>query len=34
MPMLLAVGHPRVVNPDPRLRRESKRRGWPILDWH
>ena len=32
-PMLYAVGHPRVVCPDPRLRREAKRRGWPILDW-
>lgn len=34
LPMLHAVGHPRVVNPDPRLRREAKRRGWPVLDWH
>jgi HAD superfamily hydrolase (TIGR01490 family) len=33
LPMLLAVGHPRIVNPDPRLRREAKRRGWPVLDW-
>ncbi len=31
--MLLAVGRPVVVQPDPRLRREAKRRGWPILDW-
>jgi HAD superfamily hydrolase (TIGR01490 family) len=33
LPMLLRVGQPHVVNPDPRLRREARRRGWPILDW-
>ena len=33
LPMLERVGHPRVVNPDPRLRRLAGRRGWPILDW-
>lgn len=33
VPMLECVGHPRVVNPDPRLRRLARRRGWPILDW-
>jgi len=33
LPMLERVGHPMVVNPDPRLRREARRRGWPILDW-
>lgn len=33
LPMLERVGHPRVVNPDPRLRRLARRRGWPILDW-
>lgn len=33
LPMLERVGQPRVVNPDPRLRREARRRGWPILDW-
>lgn len=33
LPMLEAVGHARVVTPDPRLRRAAKRRGWPILDW-
>ena len=33
LPMLLEVGHPRVVNPDPRLRREAIRRGWTIEDW-
>jgi HAD superfamily hydrolase (TIGR01490 family) len=32
-PMLERVGNPRVVNPDPRLRRLARRRGWPILDW-
>lgn len=33
LPMLLAVGEPVVVNPDPRLRREAARRGWPVRDW-
>lgn len=33
-PMLERVGHPRVVNPDLRLRLHARRRGWPILDWH
>ncbi len=33
LPALLAVGHPVAVNPDPRLRREAQRRGWPIEDW-
>jgi HAD superfamily hydrolase (TIGR01490 family) len=33
VPMLERVGHPRVVAPDPRLRREARRRDWPILDW-
>jgi len=32
-PMLDKVLHPRVVNPDPRLRRLAQRRGWRILDW-
>jgi len=32
-PMLERAGNPRVVDPDPRLRREAQRRGWPILDW-
>ncbi|MEM8609796.1 MAG: HAD-IB family hydrolase [Myxococcota bacterium] len=32
-PMLDAVGHPRVVAPDPRLRRAAKKRNWPIVDW-
>lgn len=33
LPMLEVVGHPRVTNPDPRLRRLAMKRGWPILDW-
>ena len=33
LPMLERVGEPRVVTPDPRLRRAAKRRGWPILEW-
>jgi HAD superfamily hydrolase (TIGR01490 family) len=33
LPMLERVGHPRVVNPDFRLRKAAKKRGWPILDW-
>ena len=31
--MLERVGHPVVVNPDPRLRRLARRRGWPIQRW-
>ncbi|MGK2880198.1 MAG: HAD-IB family hydrolase [Mycobacterium sp.] len=31
LPMLEAVGHPTVVNPDRALRRESAARGWPML---
>jgi HAD superfamily hydrolase (TIGR01490 family) len=33
LPLLEAVGHPMVVNPDARLRRAAKRRGWLIEDW-
>lgn len=33
LPMLERVGHPRVVNPDFRLRKIAKKRGWQILDW-
>lgn len=33
LPALLVVGHPVAVNPDPRLKREATRRGWPIEDW-
>jgi HAD superfamily hydrolase (TIGR01490 family) len=32
-PMLHAVERPRVVQPDPRLRRLASRLRWPILDW-
>ena len=31
LPVLERVGQPRIVNPDPRLRREAARRGWPVL---
>ncbi len=31
LPMLEAVGHPSVVNPDRALRKEANERGWPIL---
>jgi HAD superfamily hydrolase (TIGR01490 family) len=31
LPMLELVGHPEVVNPDPRLRREARRRGWNVM---
>lgn len=33
LPILLEVGDPRVVNPDPRLRREAKRRDWQVWSW-
>ncbi len=33
LPVLARVGEPRVVNPDPRLRREAGRRGWPVLQF-
>lgn len=33
LPMLEEVGEPRIVSPDPRLKREALRRGWPILKW-
>ena len=32
VPMLEAVGEPRAVNPDKRLRQEAARRGWPVAD--
>ena len=32
LPLLERVGHPRVINPDPRLRRLAQRRGWPVRD--
>jgi HAD superfamily hydrolase (TIGR01490 family) len=31
LPLLEAIGHPTVVNPDRALRREAEQRGWPIL---
>jgi HAD superfamily hydrolase (TIGR01490 family) len=33
LPMLEAVGEPRVINPDPRLERVARRRGWAIESW-
>jgi HAD superfamily hydrolase (TIGR01490 family) len=33
LPMLERVGEPRVIAPDPRLKRAARRRGWPIVDW-
>jgi HAD superfamily hydrolase (TIGR01490 family) len=33
LPLLEAVGQPVAVNPDPRLRRVARRRGWPIENW-
>lgn len=32
LPVLEIVGHPRIVNPDRLLRREARRKGWPVLD--
>lgn len=33
LPMLSAVGRPVAVNPDPRLHRHARARGWPIEHW-
>lgn len=33
LPMLEAVGRPVAVNPDPRLARHARERGWPVVDW-
>ncbi|MGX7825748.1 HAD family hydrolase [Actinokineospora sp. 24-640] len=33
LPMLEAVGHPRVVNPDRALRKVAAERGWPVLNF-
>jgi len=33
LPMLERVGAPVVVNPDARLRRHARRRGWPMFTW-
>jgi phosphoserine phosphatase len=31
--MLQAVGYPRVVNPDPKLRAHAEKNKWVLLDW-
>lgn len=33
LPMFLRVKNPRVVHPDPRLRRLAQQKGWQVLDW-
>ena len=33
LPLLEAVGHPVVVNPDRKLRRIAAERGWPVLEF-
>ena len=33
LPLLERVKHPRVINPDPKLRAMAKRRGWPVQDF-
>lgn len=33
LPMLERVGRPVAVNPDPRLLRHARRRGWPVVTW-
>jgi len=33
LPLLEAVRYPQVVNPDARLRRAARQRGWPIHEW-
>jgi HAD superfamily hydrolase (TIGR01490 family) len=33
LPLLELVGHPCAVNPDRRLRRTAKERGWPVRDY-
>ena len=33
LPALEAMGRPIAVNPDPRLQREARGRGWEIVDW-
>lgn len=32
-PLLNIVGHPIAVNPDPRLRRLARTKGWPVENW-
>ncbi|WP_273826084.1 MULTISPECIES: HAD family hydrolase [Pseudomonas] len=34
LPLLLKVDHPHVVNPDPVLREQAEKAGWPIHAWH
>lgn len=34
LPLMEVVGHPVAVNPDPRLRRVAKRRGWGVVHFH
>lgn len=34
LPMLEAVGHPQVVNPDRALAAAARSRGWPVHAWH
>jgi HAD superfamily hydrolase (TIGR01490 family) len=33
LPMLQRVGEPRVINPDPRLARAARARGWAVERW-
>ena len=33
LPLLEIVGHPHAINPDFRLAREARRRGWPVERW-
>lgn len=33
LPVLEQIGNPVVVNPDPILRREARRRSWPVYDY-
>lgn len=33
LPMLERVGKAIAINPDTRLRRHARKRGWPVMDW-
>jgi phosphoserine phosphatase len=33
VPFLEAVGHPVAANPDRKLRRIARERGWPVVDF-
>lgn len=33
LPLLLKVDHPHVVNPDPVLREQAEKAGWPVHHW-